>query len=141
MTIDDLLDRVDDVLRALIGSTASRRFIERRTGPVGTTDVSAQVRFRGRNSDGQLVLAVDEDTAITLVRRISGLEVSAGDPLVADGVAELANIVAGVAGLDFSLPIAVYQRAHAIGALADVPLDHGVVTSPEDERLDIYLAA
>ena len=41
---------------------------------------------------------------------VSGLDVAAGDPMVADGVAELANIVAGVAGLDFSLPTATYRR-------------------------------
>jgi CheY-specific phosphatase CheX len=142
MTIDELLDRVDDVLKALIGVASAKRFVERRTGPASTADVSAHVRFRDRHSDdGQLVLAVDEDTAISLVRRISGLDVGAGDPLVADGVAELTNIVAGVAGLDFSLPIATYRRAHAIGQLEDVALDHGVATSSCDVRLDVYLSA
>ncbi len=142
MMIDDLLDSFDDVLRSMIGAAQLQRFVERRTGPAGTTDVSATVRFRSAiDGDGHIVLAIDESTAIALVRRISGLDVGAGDPLVADGVAELVNILAGVARLDFSLPTAVYERAHAISALENVPLDHGVVTSREHARLDVYLAA
>lgn len=83
-------------------------------------EVSAIVGFAGAGAQGALVLSTDRATAVALVSRLAGQELSTFDAEVADGLGELANIVAGAAkgairrGLVLSLPMVVGGAAHQV---------------------------
>ena len=83
-------------------------------------EVSAVIGLSGDEVHGAVVLSADRATAAALVSRFAGEELAAFDEDVADGMAELANIVAGAAkkglrpGLRLSLPTVVAGGGHQV---------------------------
>lgn len=83
-------------------------------------EVSAVIGLSGATAGGAVVLSTDRTTAAAVVSRLAGETFSEFDDDVADGLAELANIVAGAAkrglrpGLTLSLPTVVAGAGHQI---------------------------
>lgn len=83
-------------------------------------EVSAVIGLSGEGSGGAVVLSTDKTTATAVVSRFAGEALPDFDDDVADGLAELANIVAGAAksgmrpGLSLSLPTVVAGAGHVV---------------------------
>lgn len=83
-------------------------------------EVSAVIGLSSADASGAVVLSTDRTTATAVVSRLAGEPIEAFDEDVADGLAELANIVAGAAkggmraGLALSLPTVVAGAGHQV---------------------------
>lgn len=92
----------------------------RSTGVAPVHEVSAVIGLSGDDVNGAVVLSADRATATALVSRFAGEPIGAFCDDVADGMAELANIVAGAAkrglrpGLRLSLPTVVAGAGHQV---------------------------
>ena len=136
-----ILNTLGNVLRPALppGWVDRAPTVARRVGQAATADVSASVSFRSGEDHGLLVLAADVGSAAALVAHLSGQSVQPGSPLLADGLAELANILAGAAQLNVGLPCAEYSPGHCIAALDGRELEHGAVLGPNGARLEVYV--
>lgn len=83
-------------------------------------EVSAVIGLSAERTGGAVVLSTDRSTATAFVARLVGEDLPGFDDDVADGLAELANIVAGAAksgmrpGLALSLPTVVAGAGHQV---------------------------
>ncbi len=137
-----VLDALREVLTCTHASAwmGAESSTARRVGPAALADVSASVLFRHERCEhGLLVLAADATSAAALVGTVSGLNVPPGSPLVADGLAEITNILAGAARLRVGLPRAQYRPGHCIAELDGHELEHGAVTWTHGAHLDVYV--
>jgi chemotaxis protein CheX len=83
-------------------------------------EVSAVIGLSGNGASGAVVLSTDRGTAVAIVTRFAGEPLPEFGEDVADGLAELVNIVAGAAkssmrsGLALSLPTVVAGAGHQV---------------------------
>ena len=94
------------------------------SGVAPVHEVSAVVGLGGSGAHGALVLSTDRATAVRLVSRLAGQTFETFDDDVADGLGELANIIAGAAKgglrraeggpIDLALPTIVAGAGHQI---------------------------
>ena len=69
--------------------------------PYTTEDVTAIIGVGGMLS-GSLYLSMSEPTALKLMSAILGQEMTELDDLAQSGIAEMANVIAGTAGIDLA---------------------------------------
>jgi chemotaxis protein CheX len=95
-----------DVLAKETGSVVSRAGLELKKNPYTTEDVTAMVGVSG-DLAGSFYLSMSETTALGLVSIMIGQATEAFDDLAQSGIAELANVIAGNAG------VALAEAGHA----------------------------
>jgi chemotaxis protein CheX len=83
------------------GSQAVRGGLLLEGNPYTTEDVTAIIGVAGMLS-GSLYLSMSEATALKLISAILGQEATELDALVQSGIAEMANVIAGTAGIDLA---------------------------------------
>lgn len=89
-------------------------------------DVSGIIGFSGEIL-GSVVLSLQANTALELVKSFTGMEMDLHGPDFADAIGELANMVAGGAKKDLgaianiTVPVVVIGKSHIIARLSDVP--------------------
>jgi chemotaxis protein CheX len=84
-------------LREMAGSEALAQTLYQSSGPVSLGDVNASLELTGA-SKSILVLSFQKSTAHALARRLlAGAGTTVDEELVADCIAELANVIAGQA--------------------------------------------
>ncbi len=90
-----------DVLAKETGDAVKRGGLELKANPYTTEDVTAMVGVSG-DLAGSLYVSMNEATALALVSKMIGQPTEALDLLAQSGIAELANVVAGSAGVALS---------------------------------------
>ncbi len=94
--------------------------------PAPSYDVSGIIGFSGEVI-GSLVVSFLEDAAVSLVAAFTGEQIAPEDPVFADAIGELCNMIAGNAKKDFGLqtnitiPNVVIGPDRRIGWRHDVP--------------------
>jgi chemotaxis protein CheX len=87
-----------NVLTAETGGAVTRQGLQIWHDPYTTEDVTAMIGVSGSIA-GSIFLSMSEPTALDLVGRMIGHAVARLDDLTQSGIAELANVVAGTAGI------------------------------------------
>jgi len=87
-----------DVLGKETSQPVTRGGLALQQNPYTTEEVTAMIGVSGALA-GSLYLSMSEATALGLVSQMMGQTVVAFDDLAQSGIAELANVVAGVAGV------------------------------------------
>jgi len=87
-----------DILAHETGGPVERGQVELQANPYTTDDVTAVVGISGDVS-GSLYLSMSEATALRIVGAMLGQAVSELDDIAKSGIAELANVIAGTAGV------------------------------------------
>jgi chemotaxis protein CheX len=90
-----------NVISKETGSQAVRGGLLLEGNPYTTEDVTAIIGVAGMLS-GSLYLSMSEATALKLISAILGQEATELDALVQSGIAEMANVIAGTAGIDLA---------------------------------------
>jgi len=91
-----------------------------------TFDVSGIIGFSG-DIVGSVVVSYQLETARSLINALVGMEIDPKSSDFADGIGELANMIAGNAKKDLgvvaniAVPTVIIGRGHIIGRLSDVP--------------------
>jgi chemotaxis protein CheX len=87
-----------DVLQKETGGPVTRAGLQLQQNPYTTEDVTAVVGVSG-DLAGSLYLSMSEATAMALVSQMLGQPATAFDELAQSGIAELANVIGGTAGV------------------------------------------
>jgi chemotaxis protein CheX len=87
-----------DVLAQETGEPVRRAGLQLQQDPYTSEDVTAMVGVSGSLA-GSFYLSMAESTALALVTRMLGQETAVFDELAQSGIAELANVIAGAAGV------------------------------------------
>jgi chemotaxis protein CheX len=87
-----------DVLTSETGAVVERQGLQIRHDPYTTEDVTAMIGVSGSIA-GSIFLSMTESTALALVGRMMDQTIHGLDELTQSGIAELANVVAGTAGI------------------------------------------
>jgi chemotaxis protein CheX len=87
-----------DVLKTELGGPPTRGGISYMTDDLTTKGVSAIISFTGALT-GMMILIMSEETALQLVSRMMGQDFSDMDALARSGIGEMANVIAGSAGV------------------------------------------
>jgi chemotaxis protein CheX len=90
-----------DVLAKETGAPVARRALELEANPYTTDEVTSVVGVSGAFA-GSVYLSMSERTALGVVSIMLGQETTVFDDLAQSGIAELANVVAGSAGVALS---------------------------------------
>jgi chemotaxis protein CheX len=90
-----------NVLGKETGVPAARGGLLLEGNPYTTADVTAVIGISGMLC-GSLYLSMSEETALKLIGSIIGQDVQELDELVQSGIAEMANVIAGTAGIDLA---------------------------------------
>jgi chemotaxis protein CheX len=120
------MQAVQDVLRTMAGVTVNVGPPTRKQDPLPSYDVFGIIGFSGEFV-GSMVLSFPEATAAAIVSSFAGAPIAPNTPDFADGVGELANMIAGSAktafggGTAISVPSIIMGRGHTIAHLHDVP--------------------
>jgi len=117
-----------EVFEASLGVTPRKSNLGLKVGYTPSYDVSAVIGLSG-NAFGSVVLSVPKETAHEVVSRLLG-ESNISDDCLADGIGELANMIAGAAkailasnGIKtfISIPRVVMGHGHCIYRPKEVP--------------------
>jgi chemotaxis protein CheX len=87
-----------DVLAKETSQPVSRGGLTLERNPYATEEVTAMVGISG-DLAGSLYLSMTEDTALRLVGHMLGQPAESFDELAQSGIAELANVICGAAGI------------------------------------------
>lgn len=87
-----------DVLQKETGGAVTRAGLQLQQNPYTTEDVTAMVGVSG-DLAGSLYLSMSEATALSLVSQMLGQPATIFDELAQSGIAELANVIGGTAGV------------------------------------------
>ncbi len=90
-----------DVLQKETGQPVSRAGLQLQHNPYTTEEVTAMVGVSG-DLAGSLYLSMSEVTALALVSQMLGQETAVFDDLAQSGIAELANVIGGTAGVQLA---------------------------------------
>ena len=126
--INPFIVAMTEVFEASVGITPRKSNLGLKTGYEPTNDVSAVIGLSG-NAFGSVVLSFPREAAQKVVARMRGDE-NVSDDYVADGIGELANMIAGAAkailasnGIKtfISIPRIVLGQSHCIYRPKEVP--------------------
>ena len=87
-----------EVLGQEMGEPAEPRTVAVRGGPYRTDDVTVVIGL-ARDVEGALLLSMTRATALHYVSHVMGAETEELDPIAQSGIGELANVIAGRAGV------------------------------------------
>jgi chemotaxis protein CheX len=90
-----------DVISKEIGAEAKRGGLLLEGNPYTTEDVTAVIGISG-SLTGSIYLSMAEPTALRIIGAIIGQETTELDELGQSGIAEMANVIAGTAGIGLS---------------------------------------
>ena len=90
-----------DVLGSETGAPVKRLGLQLQQDPYTSEDVTAMIGVSGSLA-GSFYLSMSESTALAIVSKMLGQETTVFDELAQSGIAELANVVAGTAGVALS---------------------------------------
>ena len=90
-----------DVITKETGAPAKRGGLLLEGNPYTTDDVTAVVGISG-SLTGSLYLSMTEPTALKIIGSIIGQETTELDELGQSGIAEMANVIAGTAGIELA---------------------------------------
>ena len=90
-----------DVISKEIGTPAKRGGLLLEGNPYTTEDVTAVIGISG-NLTGSIYLSMAEPTALKIISSIIGQETGELDELGQSGIAEMANVIAGTAGINLA---------------------------------------
>lgn len=96
--VNQYVEAASEVLAKESGEAVQRGGLRLEANPYTTDDVTAVVGISG-DLAGSLYLSMSGATALRLVGRMLGQAISTLDELVQSGIAELANVIAGSAGV------------------------------------------
>jgi chemotaxis protein CheX len=98
-----------------------------KTSPFPTYDISGIIGLSG-NAQGNIAISFPKIIALKIVSKMVGADIKVIGPELADGIGELANIIAGNAKKDLieyqlsiSLPNVIIGKAHTIANQSGVP--------------------
>jgi len=124
-----------DVLSKETGNAVTRGTLALQATPYTSEDVTAMVGVSG-DLGGSFYLSMSEQTAVALVSLMLGQDEAEFDELAQSGIAELANVIAGTAGVslyDQSISTSISPPLLLVGAGAKL-------SSVEIQRLVVPLA-
>jgi chemotaxis protein CheX len=117
-----------DVFRTMFSIEAKPGTPRLKGEPYPTADITGIIGFSGE-AQGSIALSFPSDTALKMVSTLVGAPMTGLDMEVADGIGELANIVAGNAkkeingiGLSISLPQVVIGKNHVLSVQSTIPI-------------------
>lgn len=87
-----------DVLAQEMGEPVEPGKMKMQGGPYKTNDVTVIIGLAG-DMEGSVILSMSKDTALAYVSRVMGEATAELDELAQSGVGELANVIAGRAGV------------------------------------------
>ncbi len=90
-----------NVLSKELGATVTRSGLELEANPYTSEEITVVVGVSGAFA-GSIYLSMTERTALSIVSTMLGQEMPIFDDLAQSGIAELANVVAGTAGVSLS---------------------------------------
>lgn len=90
-----------DVLASETGAPVKRHGLQLQQDPYTSQEVTAMIGVSGSLA-GSFYLAMSSATALAIVSRMLGQETTDFDELAQSGIAELANVIAGTAGVGLS---------------------------------------
>jgi chemotaxis protein CheX len=117
-----------EVLRTMFSIEAQPGTPSLKAEPYPTADITGIIGFSG-DAQGSIAMSFPSATALKMVSTLVGAPMTSLDMEVADGIGELANIVAGNAkkelngiALSISLPQVVIGKDHVLSVQSTIPI-------------------
>jgi chemotaxis protein CheX len=131
--INQYVNAAANVLSKELGAPVTRNGLELEANPYTSEEITAVIGVSGSFA-GSVYLAMAERTALGIVSIMIGQEMAVFDDLAQSGIAELANVVAGAAG------VALSEHGHATDLTPPLLLvGAGARLSSELQRLVVPL--
>ncbi len=99
--LNPFLEAINEVLKAETGSITEKGDLKLDKAPYITDDITVIIALVGA-IEGMVMYSLDNDTAIKLVSKMMGDDISEFNSLVQSGVAELGNVITGRASVKLS---------------------------------------
>jgi len=98
MIVNRFVAAAQQVIEAEVGGPVQRGPLEVRDNPYASEEVTAVIGISGAVA-GSMYVSMSEETALATVSTMLGQKMTVFDELAQSGIAELANVIAGTAGV------------------------------------------